>query len=164
MSLTLAVRGFCLRGNLPRHRSACMFPGEIVPRVACYVSLCCVRCGAGSSTYQAFLEKEGKGIAWLCKILVESDEYADRSHYLDISRLATQLHHGIEGCADEEVVAVTFRMLRMSSANSLTKSVHKRAAELILMTSGLGKTGQNGLVSRGYSPLCICFVMPCALG
>ena len=85
--------------------------------------------------------RQHRGIVWLCSILLESAEFNSRLADPQALDLATQLHKGIEGCADEEPVKTTRSLLvRARGVPGTTRKTlmltASRAAFLIARTTG----------------------------
>jgi hypothetical protein len=87
--------------------------------------------------------RQHRGIVWLCSILLQSAEFNSRRADPQALDLATQLHKGIEGCADEEPLQATRRLLiraRGMPGSYTTREtlglIASRAAFLIAHTTG----------------------------
>lgn len=105
--------------------------------------------------------RQHRGIVWLCSILLESAEFNSRVADTQALDLAAQLHKGIEGCADEEPVKTTRRLLirARSMPGSTTREIlgliASRAAFLIAHTTG-ALPCFGGLGFGLGSPACRC--------
>jgi hypothetical protein len=87
--------------------------------------------------------RQHRGIVWLCSILLQSAEFKSQLADPQALDLATQLHKGIEGCADEEPLQATRRLLiraRGMPGSYTTREtlglIASRAAFLIAHTTG----------------------------
>jgi hypothetical protein len=106
---------------------------------------------SGHATYTSFLTQQNKDVGWLCDILCHSEEFRNYTRTRSPGEVASQLHLGIEGCADEVVVVVTQQLVSCAGrgAESCLQALAKRAARMILRASGRGAEVPVGGVWRG---------------